>query len=131
MTGGVDRTAARLAAVLVGIMALEGALFRQIIPVAVAGALAVWEALVPGRGPAPWLVRFVGRPPAAWVSFTEERVGQGVLAALCGAAVVIQADGAHTASWIVAGIAGVLGILGAIIGRPAPGLRSGRGGRHL
>jgi hypothetical protein len=126
MTGGVDRTAARLAAVLVGIMALEGALFRQIIPIAVAGAFALWEAIAPGRGPAPWLVRFVGRPPTAWISVTEQRVGQGVLAALCAAAVVIQADGAHAASWIAAGIAGVLGILAAIIGRPAPGVRSGR-----
>ena len=123
MTAGVDRTAARLAAVLVGIMALEAALFGQIIPVAVAGALALWEAVTPGRGPAPRLVRAVGRPPAGWVSLTEERVGQGALAAACGLAVVIQATGAHAASWVVAGTAGAVGILMGIIGRPAPGVR--------
>jgi hypothetical protein len=128
MTAGVDRMAARLAAIVVGIMALEGALFGQIIPVAVAGALALWEALAPGRGPAPWLVRAVGRPPAGWISPMEERIGQGGLAALCGLAVVIQATGAHTASWVVAGVAGALGILAGAIGRPAPGISRPDGG---
>ncbi len=123
MTTGVDRTAARLASVLVGIMALEAALFGQIIPVAVAGALALWEAVTPGGGPAPRLVRAVGRPPSGWVSLTEERVGQGALAAACGLAVVMQAAGAHTPSWIVAGTAGAVGILAGIVGRPAPGVR--------
>jgi hypothetical protein len=122
MTAPVDRTAARLASLVVGIMALEGALFGQIIPVAVAGGLAFWEALVPGGGPAPWFVRAVGRPAAAWISPIEERVGQGALAVLCGAAVVVQAAGAHTPSWVIAGIAGVAGIVAGMTGRPAPGL---------
>lgn len=117
--------AARLASALVGIMALEGALFRQIIPVAVAGGLAIWEASRPGGGPAPWFVRTFGRPPAQAVTAREVRLGNTAIGVLCVVAVVMQALDAHFASWLIAGAAGILGILAAVAGRPAFGLGGG------
>jgi hypothetical protein len=113
----------RLASVLVGILALEGGLFRQIIPVALAGALAAWEAFAPGRSPAPWLVRTLGRPPVSYVPAAEVRWGQGALAVLCLMAVVAAAGGGATLAWILAVVAGLLGIVAFIVGRPMLGLR--------
>lgn len=131
MSGGLDRLAARLASALVGIMALEGALFRQIVPVAVAAALAVWEAARPGDGPAPWLVRTFGRPPVQYVTAREVRLGNTGVGFVAVIAVAMQALDEHPASWFVAAAAGVLGILAAVAGRPAFGLGGGvsrRGG---
>jgi hypothetical protein len=120
--------AARLASVLVGIMSLEGGLFRQIIPVAVAGMLAAWDAVAPGASPAPRLVRWLGRPPVAVVTRAEMSWGQGALAVLCLAAVVAAAASATTLAWVLAVIAGIAGIVACLVGRPALGIapRSGR-----
>jgi len=109
--------------VLVGLLALEGGLFRQIIPVAVAGVLAAWDALAPGKSPAPRLVRWVGRPPLAFVSSEEVRWGQGALAVGCLAAVVAAAAGATAAAWVLAVVVGVIAIGACLLGRPALGLR--------
>jgi hypothetical protein len=126
MTGDVDRMTARLALVLVGIMTLEAALFRQIIPVAVAAVLAGWEAARPGDGPAGMLVRVVGRPPVAVVSATEERVGNAALAVLGAVAVALQAGGLHAASWVVAAVTGGIAVAAAVAGRPTFGIVGGR-----
>jgi hypothetical protein len=128
MTGspGVDRVAVRLGSALVGIMSLEGALFRQIIPIAIAGALAAWDAIGPGTGPAPWVVRRFGYPPRELVPFRDVRIGQGVVAGACVVAVALQAANGHPASWIVGGCAGAAGIAASIVGRPSLGL----GGRR-
>jgi len=120
--------AARLASVLVGLMSLEGGLFRQIIPVAVAGLLAAWDAAAPGASPAPRLVRWVGRPPVALVTRRELRWGQGTLAAACLGAVVAAAASATALAWLLAIVAGIAGIVACVIGRPALGLLP-RGGR--
>jgi hypothetical protein len=114
--------AARLASVFVGILCLEGGLFRQIIPVALAGALAAWDVAAPGASPAALLVRWVGRPPVAFVPRGDVRRGQGALAVACLAAVVAAAAGATTLAWVLAVLAGLAGILACILGRPALGL---------
>jgi hypothetical protein len=121
----VDRLAARVGSVVVGIMALEGAVFAQIIPIAVAGALAAWDSVALGRGPAAWLVRRFGVPPREWITAGEVRVGQGIVASLCLASVVLQAADVHPVSWALGALAGVVAVAGAIAGRPSLGL-----GRH-
>ncbi len=106
----------------VGLLCLEGGLFRQIIPVAVAGALAAWDVVAPGASPAARLVGWVGRPPVAFVPRSDVRRGQGALAVACLAAVVAAAAGATTLAWVLAVLAGLVGILACILGRPALGL---------
>ena len=120
--------AARLASVLVGILCLEASVFGQIIPVALAGVLAGWDAVAPGRSPASWLVRRLGNPPAAFVPAAELRVGQGVLAALCLGAVIAAAGALTVLAWAIAAAVGGLGILACIVGRPALGAWSRSGG---
>jgi len=118
-----------LASVLVGILCLEASVFRQIIPVAVAGVLAGWDAVAPGTSPAAWLVRKFGNAPAAFVPTSAVRVGQGVLAALCLLAVVAAAAGATSVAWVIAAAVGVLGIVACILGRPSLGAFGPPGGR--
>lgn len=114
--------AARLASVLVGILCLEASLFRQIIPVALAGVLAGWDVVAPGSSPAAWLVRTFGYPAAAIVPIAEVRLGQGALAVLCLASVGAAAAGVPTVAWAVAAVVGVLGIVASILGRPSLGI---------
>jgi len=114
--------AARLASILVGIMSLEGGIFRQIIPVAVAGLLAAWDLVAPGASPAPRLVAWIGRPPVGVVTQGEVRLGQGLLALACLAALVAAAAGAAEVAWVLAIAAGVLGIAAGLLGRPAFGI---------
>lgn len=108
---------------LVGILSLEGGLFRQIIPVALAGVLAGWEALAPGGSPASRVVRRFGRPPVSFVTAAEVRWGQGILAALCVVAVLCAASGAAALAWVLAIAAGILGIAAFVVGRPTLGIR--------
>ena len=122
--------AARLASLLVGLMSLEGGLFREIIPVAVAGLLAAWDAAAPEASPAPRLVRWVGRPPVAFVSRAEMRWGQGTLAAACLAAVVAAAVSATAIAWVLAIVAGITGIAACVAGRPTLGLGPRGGTPH-
>ena len=104
-------------------------MFRQIIPVAVAGVLAAWDVVAPGTSPAGWLVRTLGNPPTGLVPIADVRLGQGVLALLCLASVVAAAAGVPTAAWAIAALVGILGILACILGRPSLGAARGRGGR--
>jgi hypothetical protein len=103
--------------------------FRQIIPVAVAGVLAAWDVVAPGTSPAGWLVRTLGNPPTELVPIAAVRRGQGVLAVLCLASVVAAAAGVPTAGWAIAAVVGILGILACILGRPSLGVSGGPGGR--
>jgi hypothetical protein len=103
--------------------------FRQIIPVAVAGVLAAWDVVAPGASPAGWLVRRFGNPPTGLVPIAAVRLGQGVLAVLCLASVVAAAAGVPTAAWAIAAVVGILGILASILGRPSLSVSSGPGGR--
>jgi hypothetical protein len=103
--------------------------FRQIIPVAVAGVLAAWDVVAPGTSPAGWLVRTLGNPPTGLVPIAAVRLGQGVLAVLCLASIVAAAAGVPTAAWAIAAVVGILGILACILGRPSLGVSRGPGGR--
>lgn len=112
-------TARRLSLALVGVLALEAALFRQAAVVGVAIVLAALELAVPRLAPGLAVVRLLA--PASAEPPLDARPQLAALVALLAAALGLVAAGQAAAGYGVAAGAGVAALAGAALARlPRP-----------